>query len=82
MEIQVVVPCGMTTSKSVAWGGKRPELFKASQEAIRYAVQNSPERERLEEWLESRIRLALTVEFHLTGQRAHKCDLIHLLETF
>ncbi len=69
----------MITSKSVAWGGKKPELFKASQEAIRHATQNSPHRNQLKQWLESRTKLTLTVRFHPTNQRAHKSDLDSLL---
>ena len=79
MAVQIIVPYAMITSKSVAWGGKAPELFKAAQEAIRYAVQNSPDRDQLEQWLDSRTRLALGVEFHLADQRARQSDLDSLL---
>lgn len=79
LEIEITVPHSMTTSKSVAWGGKGRELFKASQEATRYAVQNCPEVDQLKEWLESRTRLALSVEFHLNTQRVHRSDLDSLL---
>src|SRR3990172_5487629 len=79
LPIQIEVPCGMTTSKSVAWGGRAPELFKPSQEAIRSAVQNCPNRARFRQWLESRVRLAITIEFHLSSQRCHQSDLDSLL---
>jgi len=79
LEIEIVVPHSMITSKSAAWGGQAPELFKASQEAIRYAVQNCPHVDQLKEWLESRTKLALSVEFHLKTQRVHHSDLDSLL---
>jgi len=79
MEIEITVPHAMITSKSVAWGGKAPERFKASQEAIRYAVQNSPQVTQLKEWLNSRTKLTLTVEFYSKGRRAHSSDLDSLL---
>ena len=79
MQIEIKVPHVMITSKSVAWGRQNPELFKASQEAIRYAVQNSPQVNQLKEWLESRTKLRLSVEFHLGKQRIHQADLDSLL---
>ena len=79
MSIQIIVPCAIITSKSAAWGSKERELFKASQEAIRYAVQNSPHRTQLAQWLESRTKLAMTIEFHLSNQRVHNSDLDSLL---
>jgi len=79
MRIEIIVPYAMITSKSAAWGGKGPELFKASQEAIRHAVQNSSQKAQLKEWLESRTKLTMTVEFHLSNQRVHHSDLDSLL---
>ena len=79
MEIEIIVPHSMITSKSAAWGEQGPELFKASQEAIRYAVQNCRQVDQLKEWLESRTKLALSVEFHLKTQRVHPSDLDSLL---
>lgn len=79
MEIDILIPCGLVTMKTVAWGGKAPELFKASQEAIRHAVQASSHRQQLQAWLESRTRLSLYVEFHMSKQRAITTDLDSLL---
>ena len=79
MQIKIEVPQAMITSKSVAWSGQAPELFKASQEAIRYAVQNSPYVNQLKEWLESRTKLHLNIEFHLGKHRIHPTDLDSLL---
>lgn len=79
MEIEIVVPCGLVTSKSVAWGGKAPELFQASQEAIRHAVQTHTRRQQLQEWLNSRTKLQLVVEFYLSKQRASLTDIDSLL---
>jgi len=79
MRVDIEIPCGMVTSKSVAWGGKNPELFKASQEAIRHSVQTNPGKDRLREWLENRRHLSLKVVFHLKRNRVHQCDLDSLL---
>lgn len=79
MGIEIIVPHPMITLKSTAWGVKERELFRASQEAIRYAVQKSPQVAQLREWLESRTKLALAVEFHLRAQRVHKSDLDSML---
>jgi hypothetical protein len=79
MELDILIPCGVVTAKAVAWGGKAPELFLASQEAIRHAVQTSSHRQQLQAWLESRTRLSLYVEFHLSKQRAGMTDLDSLL---
>lgn len=40
VKIKINVDHPMITSKSVAWGERNKELYKASQEAIRYSVQN------------------------------------------
>lgn len=80
MELEILIPSGVITAKAVAWGGKAPELFKVSQEAIRHAVQISSHREQLKAWLESRTRLALCVEFHLSKQRVGQTDMDSLLE--
>lgn len=79
MEIEIIVPAGMVTSKSVAWGGKARDLFKASQEAIRCAMQNCAQRQKLRVWLESREKLNLYVEFHLKTQSVHHVDLDSML---
>lgn len=79
MEIQIIVPHAMITSKAVAWSGQAPEFFKASQEAIRQAVQDSSRRTQLKQWLESGTKLALGVEFHLKEKRVHPSDLDSLL---
>lgn len=55
--IGIIIPYPMITSKSIAWGVKEKELFKASQEAIRFAVQNHPQKETLRQWLEERTPL-------------------------
>jgi len=67
--LEIIVPHPMITSGSVAWGGVAKELYQASQEAIRSAVQSHPQREDLRRWLENRTRLGITVEFHLKAQR-------------
>lgn len=81
MKTVFTIPCAMITSKSVAWGGKAPELLQSCQEAIRYAV--SPDRSEngkmLKEWLENRIKLSLTVEFHLSKKRVSQADIDSLL---
>ena len=81
MKTVFTISCGMTTAKSVAWGGKNPELFQCCQEAIRYAV--SPDRgedgKTLKAWLESRTKLTLRVEFHLNKQRVSHTDIDSLL---
>ncbi|MBA7650495.1 hypothetical protein ES703_58301 [subsurface metagenome] len=79
MEIEILVPYAMITSKSAAWGWKERDLFRASQEAIRHAVQGSPHMTQLKEWLESRTKLNLIVEFHMKPQRVHLSDLDSLL---
>ena len=79
MRVEIEVPRGLVTSRSVAWAGKAPELFQASQEAIRYAVQANQGKERLRQWLEARTRLTLTVAFHLNSRRVHQCDLASVL---
>jgi hypothetical protein len=78
-EIEIVVECGLVTSKSVAFGGCKPELHKASLEAIRDAVQKSPHRQTLRAWLESRKKLSMDVDFLLESNRASACDLDSLL---
>ncbi len=79
MSIEIIVRHAMITSKSVAWGGERSELFSASQEAIRYAIQTHPKRNELKEWLESGKKLSMTVEFHLRSERARTSDIDSLL---
>ena len=79
MEIEITINSSMITSKSVAWGGKNPEFFRASQEAIREAVQNNPNKEQLKQWLEDRRKLSMIVEFHLSNQRVHLTDIDSLL---
>lgn len=79
MQIEIVIPRGMVTMKAVAWGGKAVEEFASSCEAIRHAVQTSEHREQLKEWLESRTRLGLHVEFHLCKQRVSHLDIDSLL---
>lgn len=79
MELDIIVPCCVVTAKAVAWGGKASELFQASQEAIRHAVQSSPHRQQFQAWLENRTRLFLYVEFHMSKQRASTTDLDSLL---
>ena len=79
MEIKIIVPSGITTSKTVAWGGKAKELFHSSQEAIRHAVQNCPNNNILREWLESRKKLDLTVNFCLSKKRVSHVDIDSML---
>jgi hypothetical protein len=79
MEIEILVESPMITLKSVSWGPKNKEQFRSSQEAIRHAVQNHPQRDVLKEWLTANKHLTVTTEFHLAGQRAHKSDLDSLL---
>ena len=78
-EIEIVVPCGLVTSKSVAWGGLARELHLASLEAIRHAVRTSSDSEVLRSWLECRTKLSLDVEFQLAAKRVANTDLDSLL---
>lgn len=79
LEIEIKVPDAIITSKAAAWGGVGPEFYKSSQEAIRYAVKHCPQVNQLKEWLESRTKLALSVEFHLKPRRVHQSDLDSML---
>ena len=67
--VEIIVPHPMITIGAAAWGKVEKELYKASQEAIRFAVQSHPQKEDLRRWLENRILLSITVEFHLKSQR-------------
>ena len=67
--MEIIVRHPMITSGAVAWGGVAKELYLASQEAIRYAVQIHPQKEDLRRWLENRKHLSIMVEFHLKAQR-------------
>ena len=67
--MEIIVPHPMITIGTAAWGKMERELYKASQEAIRFEVQTHPQKEELQRWLENRIALSITVEFHLKGQR-------------
>lgn len=67
--ILILIPHAMITAKSVAWGTREKESFKASQEAIRFAVQNHAQREVLRTWLENRTPLRIDVVFQLNRQR-------------
>ena len=67
--MEIIVPHPMITIGTAAWGKTERELYKASQEAIRFAVQSHPQKEDLQKWLENRTRLSITVEFHLRSQR-------------
>ncbi|MBA7621598.1 hypothetical protein ES703_28962 [subsurface metagenome] len=67
--MKIIVPHPMITIGTAAWGKTERELYKASQEAIRFAVQSHPQKEDLQKWLENRMRLSITVEFHLKSQR-------------
>ena len=67
--MEIIIPHPMITSGAAAWGKVEKELYKASQEAIRFAVQSHPQKEDLRGWLENRTTLSITVEFHLKGQR-------------
>ena len=78
-DIEIVVSAGLITSKTVAWGGKAPELHKASLEAIRFAVSSSPHKAQLQQWLETRTKLRLSVEFGMKKQRVALTDLDSLL---
>ena len=79
MEIEVTIPGGLATIKSAAWGAKQQERYRQSQEEFRYAIQNWDKRDQLKEWLESRTKLSLSVEFHLSKQRAAQSDIDSLL---
>lgn len=79
MAIEIIVKQPMVTFKTAQWGRENKELFFASQEAIRHAVQNSSNKEQLKEWLDLRKKLSLEIEFHLKPQRADKSDLDSLL---
>jgi hypothetical protein len=78
-DLEIIIPAGMTTSKAVACGGKAPELHKASLEAVRFAVSNSPHRAQLQQWLESRTKLRLEVEFYMKKDRVALTDIDSLL---
>lgn len=67
--MEIIVPYPMITIGTAAWGKTERELYKASQEAIRFAVQNHPQKEDLQNRLENRMRLSITVEFHLKSRR-------------
>lgn len=79
MEFEVVIPCGLVTSKAVAWGGKAPDVFQASQEAIRYAIETHVNCEQLRACLEARTELQLTVEVYLNKERVNQTDIDSLL---
>lgn len=78
-EIIITIPAPLITFKSAAWGGGQKELFRASQEAIRSAVQQSPHCHILRDWLTNRIRLKIDVDFSLKPQRAASADLDSML---
>ena len=67
--VEIIVPHPMITIGTAAWGKMERELYRASQEAIRFAVQAHPQKEDLQRWLENRIALSITIEFHLKSQR-------------
>ena len=78
-EITIEIPGPLITFKSAAWGAGQKELYLASQEAIRAAVQQSPECHVLREWLTNRVKLKIDVEFHLKPKRATNADLDSML---
>lgn len=79
MEIEIIIKRAVITMKSVAWGGKAPEEFRSSEEAIRHAIQTSDGGGQLKQWLESRTKLRLSVEFYLSKQRVSQTDMDSLL---
>jgi hypothetical protein len=78
-EITIMIPGPLITFKSAAWGAGQKELYLASQEAIRAAVQQSSECSVLRGWLIKRVKLKIDVEFHLKTQRAINADLDSML---
>jgi len=78
-EVIISIPSPLITFKSAAWGAGQKELYLASQEAIRAAVQQSPECPVLHEWLTKRVKLKIDVEFHLKTRRAINADLDSML---
>ena len=78
-EITIIIPSPLITFKAAAWGAGQKELHLASQEAIRAAVQQSPECPVLREWLTKRVKLKVDVEFHLKTQHATNADLDSML---
>jgi hypothetical protein len=79
MDIEILIASPMITLKSVAWGPKNKELYRSSQEAVRHAVQLHPESGQLRNWLESRTKLLLSVQFYMNARRANAADLDSLL---
>lgn len=78
-EVIIIVPGPLITFKSAAWGTGQKELYLASQEAIRAAVQQSQDVPILREWLTTRVKLSIDIEFHLKTQRAFNADLDSML---
>ena len=78
-EVIIIIPGPLITFKSAAWGAGQKELYLASQEAIRAAVQQSQDVPVLREWLTTRVKLSIDVEFHLKTQRAIHADLDSML---
>lgn len=56
------------------------ERMMTWREAFWKSVQSWPHRQQLHDWFETRNRMALTVEFHLTKARAASTDIDNLLK--
>jgi hypothetical protein len=78
-EVIINIPGPLITFKSAAWGAGQKELYLASQQAIRAAVQQSRDVSLLREWLTMRVKLSIDVEFHLKTQRVLNTDLDSML---
>jgi hypothetical protein len=78
-EVIIIIPGPIITFKSAAWGAGQKELYLASQEAIRAAVQQSQGVPVLREWLTRRVKLSIDIEFYLKTQRAINADLDSML---
>ena len=78
-EVTIIIPGPLITFKSAAWGAKQKEQYLESQQAIRAAVRESPNREVLKEWLTNRVKLVIDAEFYLKPLRATNTDLDSLL---
>jgi Holliday junction resolvase RusA-like endonuclease len=79
--ISLEIPAEMVTKGSTAFkDAASAERMRIWQEAFWNAVQSWPHRQQLHDWFETRKRMALSVEFHLTKARAASTDIDNLLK--
>ncbi len=79
MEIEISVPTRLMLPRAGTAGGAAREEHRAGLERIREAVRSSEHRSRFQDWLESRTRLGLLVQFHLERDRVANADIEALL---